>query len=243
MKKVLLVIVAAVAALSLNAQRTVDMSTSIDNPKTNDVITSGVPFNLNFTVTNNGPDVMKTGDTIIGFLVLGTSVQQQTGVLWVLTTDLAVSGTRSYSIPNLTVSGGTSGSAQVCALALLSQKGGTDTVADLRLGGNNVACATVQYSATNSVGEELTVNKLTASVYPNPVSNEGTISFQTHTSGNVTVKILDITGREVATVFEGTKDAGSHTVNFDASALKAGVYFYQLSVGESVITNKIVVSK
>jgi hypothetical protein len=46
----------------------------------------------------------------------------------------------------------------------------------------------------------------------------------------MTLKLYDLYGREVATVLDEEMFAGEHTVQFDASGLPAGVYFYKLTV-------------
>jgi Secretion system C-terminal sorting domain len=81
--------------------------------------------------------------------------------------------------------------------------------------------------------------------YPNPVavnSPLGTfktrIEFQISSTVFARVKVYDITGREVATLFEGATDPGNYEVLFDASTLPNGVYFYRLQAGAFVRTKK-----
>lgn len=62
--------------------------------------------------------------------------------------------------------------------------------------------------------------------FPNPFNPETTIPFSLPVRADVTVKIHDLLGREVATLTQGVMDAGYHTVNFNASDLSSGVYFY-----------------
>ena len=64
--------------------------------------------------------------------------------------------------------------------------------------------------------------------YPNPFNPSTNIRFELPAKSFVTVKVFDITGQEVATLFEGFKQAGSHNVTFDASHLNTGVYFYRV---------------
>lgn len=69
--------------------------------------------------------------------------------------------------------------------------------------------------------------------YPNPFNPSTVIGFELPFDANVTVKIYDIAGKEVASLVSAYKTAGNHSVNFNASNLSSGVYFYKLSVSGS----------
>ena len=66
---------------------------------------------------------------------------------------------------------------------------------------------------------------------PNPFTISTQITYQLLEQCEVTLTIYDILGREVATLVNETKPAGSHTVNFNASNLPSGVYLYGLKAG------------
>ncbi|NWG28530.1 MAG: T9SS type A sorting domain-containing protein [Ignavibacteriaceae bacterium] len=68
--------------------------------------------------------------------------------------------------------------------------------------------------------------------YPNPFNPKTVIGYQLPVSGNVSLKVFDILGNEVATLVNGQVDAGKHKVDFDASGLNSGVYFYKLLVSD-----------
>jgi len=82
--------------------------------------------------------------------------------------------------------------------------------------------------------------------YPNPFNPSTTINYSipiVETTRRVvftTLKIYDILGNEVATLVNEQKQAGNYEVEFDASNLTSGVYFYQLVSNEFVSTNKMV---
>lgn len=241
MKKILLLVAVIATAFTLNAQRTVDIEVTLTSPVNGDPIRAGKNFDLTFTVKNNGPDIIKATDTIATFLVLGNSIQTNTGSANVAGADILKDSSVTFTRTGFNVSGGSSGNLSVCALAVLVQRSGADTVVDNIPGGNNVSCAITTYSV--GLGEELSSNKLSASSYPNPVSNEGVITYTLVNSEDVSVKIFDMAGRMVANVFEGKQDAGEQAVKFDASNLESGIYFYQLNAGEVSVTNKIIVKK
>ena len=65
--------------------------------------------------------------------------------------------------------------------------------------------------------------------YPNPFNPETKISFSLPKPANITIKVYDIMGGEVATLINNEKkSAGSHQISFDAVNLPSGIYFYRL---------------
>ena len=59
----------------------------------------------------------------------------------------------------------------------------------------------------------------------------------------MSLKVYDVLGREVKTLVDGKMESGGYEVDFDASSLPSGVYFYRLSTGEFVQAKKMVVNK
>ena len=64
--------------------------------------------------------------------------------------------------------------------------------------------------------------------YPNPFNPVTNIKFALPVSGNVTLRIFDVTGKEVAQLINQNMEAGSHEINFNASGFASGVYFYKM---------------
>ncbi len=64
--------------------------------------------------------------------------------------------------------------------------------------------------------------------YPNPFNPTTNISFGMPVNSKVTIKIYDISGREIRTLLNDTRAAGYYTVMFDASGISSGVYFYKI---------------
>ncbi len=79
--------------------------------------------------------------------------------------------------------------------------------------------------------------------YPNPFNPTTTISWELASDGMVSLRIFDISGREIASVVDGWFGAGKHNVSFDASNLSSGVYIYRLQAGEYVESRKLVLIK
>jgi len=67
--------------------------------------------------------------------------------------------------------------------------------------------------------------------YPNPFNPTTKINYDIPKDGFVMLKIYDVLGREVRTLVNEVKQAGYHSVDFDASTLSSGVYFYKLESG------------
>lgn len=74
--------------------------------------------------------------------------------------------------------------------------------------------------------EEIPLEWLLAQNYPNPFNPTTAISYQVSASSVVTLKIFDVLGREVATLVNGVRPAGKHTVQWDAAGFPSGVYMY-----------------
>lgn len=79
--------------------------------------------------------------------------------------------------------------------------------------------------------------------YPNPFNPSTRINYSLVEKGYVTLKVYDILGNEVATLVDGEKMPGEHSVNFNASKLSSGMYVYQLNVNGVRISNKMTLMK
>ena len=79
--------------------------------------------------------------------------------------------------------------------------------------------------------------------YPNPFNPITTITFKIASEGFTTVKIFDVLGREVATLMSENLSAGSYSVQWDATDVQSGVYFYKLQSGNYSETKKLMLMK
>jgi uncharacterized delta-60 repeat protein len=79
--------------------------------------------------------------------------------------------------------------------------------------------------------------------YPNPFNPTTTIQYVIPQRSNVTLKVYDILGNEVATLVNEEKERGVYAVNFDASLLASGMYLYRLQAGSFVETKKMILLK
>jgi hypothetical protein len=79
--------------------------------------------------------------------------------------------------------------------------------------------------------------------YPNPFNPSTTIQFGLPKTTFVTIKVYNIMGQEVETLFTGNKSAGVHTLHFDASSFSSGVYLYRIQAGSSVEVKRMLFVK
>ncbi len=100
------------------------------------------------------------------------------------------------------------------------------------------------------IGEEeegtVTVTKFELSQnYPNPFNPSTTIRFSLPESfaGNVSLKIFDLTGKEVATLINSNMSSGVHSVAFDGTKLSSGIYFYTIKAGNYSDVKKMMLIK
>ena len=76
--------------------------------------------------------------------------------------------------------------------------------------------------------------------YPNPFNPSTTIRIQMPVLSFVTIKIYDVLGSEITTLVSEEKPAGFHSIEFNASSLASGIYFYRIQAGTFVETKKMV---
>jgi alpha-tubulin suppressor-like RCC1 family protein len=102
-----------------------------------------------------------------------------------------------------------------------------------------------KFSYSKTVEVKLGVPKVFAlsQNYPNPFNPSTTINYQLPVSGLVTIKLYDVLGREIQTLVNERKDAGSYNVTLNASKLASGIYLYQLQSGSFVQTKKMLLVK
>lgn len=70
-----------------------------------------------------------------------------------------------------------------------------------------------------------------------------TIRFAIPQNEHATLKVFDLLGREVATLVNEARNAGSYNETFDASKLSSGVYIYRLRAGNFTVTKKFTLMK
>ena len=112
---------------------------------------------------------------------------------------------------------------------------------------------TLTYAKINGIEYEIPVgvedeNNLPASFilfqnYPNPFNPLTRINYEIPAASNVSLKIYDLLGNEIATVINKFQTAGKYNYVFDGKALSSGVYFYRLAAGKYSFTRKMLLIK
>lgn len=112
--------------------------------------------------------------------------------------------------------------------------------------------ATVTSSATLTTGSIVGIDDEISGIptsfqlkqnYPNPFNPTTTITVGLPEDSHVKIAVYNLIGQEVAQVTDKRMSAGFHSLNFDASSLKSGVYLYRLEAGDFVQIKKMILLK
>ena len=76
---------------------------------------------------------------------------------------------------------------------------------------------------------------------PNPTKGITTISYEIPVTSNIEIVIVDILGKQVASIKQNQQAAGKHKVEFNLNTLPSGVYYYTLTTNDAKITKKLIV--
>jgi hypothetical protein len=103
----------------------------------------------------------------------------------------------------------------------------------------------IALSGTNDVGPEkdLPGSYSLEQNFPNPFNPTTVIRYQLPSAGNVRLTVLDLLGREVATLVDGVQPAGVHEVTLQSAGMASGVYVYTIRAGNYVRTRTMAVMK
>ena len=107
-------------------------------------------------------------------------------------------------------------------------------------------CLRITYEAPvgiQTIGSEIPKKYNLLQNYPNPFNPVTNIKFSIPQSGNVALKVYDILGREVAELVNEFKTQGNYLVDFNASFLASGVYYYKLETADFTEVKKMVLVK
>jgi len=123
------------------------------------------------------------------------------------------------------------------------------TDANLSTGIYSYRLKQVDYNGTYSFSEIVNVDVTApaefglAQNYPNPFNPETNIKFSLPKSSEVTLKVYNALGQEVRTLINQFMESGLHTINFNASELNSGIYFYKLDAGQFSEVKKMTLIK
>jgi photosystem II stability/assembly factor-like uncharacterized protein len=111
-----------------------------------------------------------------------------------------------------------------------------DNMSGIAVGTNNKKLYTIDggttwyesFKASPKSKRYIVTPAITSRNYPNPFNPSTTINYQLSFDANVSIRVYDITGKEVAELLNGFQKSGSYNAVFNASNLSSGVYFYKI---------------
>jgi len=184
-----------------------------------------------------GYDIKRTDDG--NFIVTGSSRSNSSGLsqLWLLKIDelgdtlwtklfTSVNGSTGYSVIQAKDNG--------FAVTGVAASSGT---------GSDVWVIRLKPEGTSVIDDEIFRLPMTFDLmqnYPNPFNPTTIIKFSIPQRSNVSLKIYDVLGNEIATLVKEEKERGDYSVNFDATLLASGMYLYRIQAGTFVETKKMV---
>jgi len=209
--------------------------------------------------TNVSGDTLWTRTYGGGGTPRGYSVQQANDGGFIFLASASAFGAGNYDLYVVkTDSNGNSGCNEGNTTAVVTTPGitGSTPAISISSGGTSTNPATVVSSGciVNTLCTTVGVNEDEGSLsipkeyklaqnYPNPFNPSTTIKYSIPSSEFITLKVFDVLGNEVETLVNEEKSAGSYEVNFNASNLASGIYFYTLQAGKFTETKKLILLK
>lgn len=126
------------------------------------------------------------------------------------------------------------------------EKNGDGTVTVYVLATNNGLGAftfNAKLTAISGQGESTPTSYVLSQNYPNPFNPTTQIEYSIPGNSFVTLRVYNVLGQEVATLFSGNRKAGNYSATFDASRFASGVYFYRLHAGSFSSVKKMLLLK
>ncbi len=89
--------------------------------------------------------------------------------------------------------------------------------------------------------ESIANNSVSVSnIFPNPTTGSTAVNYSLENASEVSISVVDVTGKVVYSSTEGTQVAGKHTSTIDASSFNTGVYYVTITTNDSQVTKKLI---
>jgi hypothetical protein len=98
-------------------------------------------------------------------------------------------------------------------------------------------------TGVQQIGNEIPEKYQLGQNYPNPFNPVTNINFSIPKTGNVKLIVYDVLGKIIATLVDGNINSGNYKVNFDASKISSGVYFYRIDCEGFTDVKKMILVK
>ena len=128
---------------------------------------------------------------------------------------------------------------QIPGFFALFYGGNTEILAGTNFGSK----ASAQFSYSDPIGINFVDQSYEINVYPNPLTNEGFVTFGLLEGAEIEIRMFNQVGQEVKKISLNNFAPGNHSVKFDVSDLQTGMYFIQTKIGNQIHTEKISVMK
>jgi hypothetical protein len=186
-------------------------------------------------------DDISGNDYTLSLQCASTSTRDYTAVVKignqeVIDTAFSVSGAqyKFYNISCVGIDPDITGMEEVELLVTVNGEGGVTS--GMKWGNLIYSYITIPYQASSiPIDEDWSLPN-----YPNPFSSSTIIPYRLKTKGDVKLTIYDLTGRELKTLINTQQNAGKHSVSFDATCFKSGIYFYKLKAGSFEQSRKMI---
>lgn len=248
-----LALVAGLAA-GANAQRHCDIKLVAAAPGNNDIINCKDSFTMGYIFINNGPDMVMTTDTMT---VIDGEAAPNSSWIFFTTSNKGVGDTviryvgRSHKNMTQTLLN-SAGTALVNAPFANGDyhypiifRGFTDTLVVKDMDPtNNGTTPKITINCTTGIDELLGgTPKSTLNIYPNPASSEVKIKHTLTENDHATVRVTDITGRQLMIKDFGKQTAGDKEFTLDVSLLQNGFYYVELITDNGRAISKLTIKK
>ena len=105
---------------------------------------------------------------------------------------------------------------------------------------SNITTATTDSASSTSARQAISGRDLAIHIFPNPFHSSTQIEFSIPGSCLVSLKVYDMSGRELETLVHEKMPGGQHVIMFDGSDLSGGTYFYILHAGDNVESGRFI---
>lgn len=214
------------------------------------------------SVTISGPDSVTTGQTVQYSLTIskasklgaGLDIAVKTGTLAPVSSNIHLSNGELTHNSNLTMTNGSitvlfnytapgsAGTDSLYAIGNATNSNGNTSGDDWNWA-NGKRIIVRNPNAIKNISGEVPGSYSLKQNYPNPFNPSTNIRFSIPASSEVKLSVFDLTGKEVASLFNGVLAAGNYEADWNASGVSSGVYFYKLSAGNFTETKKMMLTK
>lgn len=111
------------------------------------------------------------------------------------------------------------------------------------VGNDGIILKSDQSVGISTINNEIPENYTLSQNYPNPFNPVTKIKFAIPQNGTVTLKVYNMSGKEIMTLVNEAMNSGTYETEFDGSNLSTGTYFYRIQAGDFVNTKKMILIK